>query len=136
MKLKTTKGMTLVEILIATLVFSLALGALLNCLVVIVDLIDISKDKTVAVSDLKNIFERMRATPFDSITTRFVNGVVDGPGINLYPNITGSYTLRNEHITVTYPNPNADPLEIKIMAAWLSKKGRAFNTSLSSFRTR
>lgn len=136
MKLKTTKGMTLVEILIATLVFSLALGELLNCLVVIVDLIDISKDKTVAISDLKNMFERIRATPFDSITTRFANSVVDGPVINPYPNITGTYTLRNEHITATYVNPNADPLEIKVTATWLTTKGRAYNTSISSFRTR
>lgn len=136
MKMMSTKGMTLIEVLIAVLVFSVALGALLNSLVAIVDLVDLSKDKTVANGDLKNMLERIKATPFDSIPTRFTDGLADGPAANLYTNIVGGYTLRNEHITVTYPNPNSDPLEILIRLNWQDKKGRNFNTTVSTFRTR
>lgn len=136
MKKHNVQGMTLVEILIAVLVFSVALGALLSCLATIVDLIDISRDQTTANTDLKNMLEQIRATPFDSLTAKFTNGFTDGPASNNYTNLVGGYTLRNEHITVSYANPNTDPLEIKVLAAWQNKKGRAFNTSISTFRTR
>lgn len=130
------QGTTLVEILVALLVFSLALGALLNTLTVIVDLVDTSRDKVVAISHLKNIMERIRATPFDYIAMRFSNGTVDGPTGNPYVNIVGNYTLNNEQIVVTYTNPNSDPLEIKSSLSWQSIKGRSYNVSLSTFRTR
>ena len=136
MKLRTKKGMTLIEVLIAALIFSVALAALLQSIIAIVDIIDFSKDQSIAVSDLKNILERLRATPFDYITNDFPNGVVDGDVGDPYTDIVGPYELSDEHITVSYANPNADPLEIEATLSWLDKKGRSHNLSLSTFRTR
>jgi type II secretory pathway pseudopilin PulG len=136
MKINHKKGMTLFEILVATLVFTLALGVLLSSLTGILYLIAQAKDETIAVSDLKNVAERIRATPFNSVVTFFPNGVQDGPSFNLYQALVGGYNLTNEHITVTYPNVNADPLEIRITATWQGKYGRSFSTALSTFKTR
>ena len=136
MNISKHRGMTLLEVLIAALIFSVALGVLLSSIGAIVDLLDIAQDSSQATSDMRNMMERIRATPFDSITTKFTNGVVDGPGSNPYTTIAGGYNLNNEHLTVSYANPNTDPLEIKVSAAWKDKKGRAFNASLSTFRTR
>jgi len=136
MKIKSNKGMTLFEILVATLVFVMALGALLSSLTGVLYLISQAKDETMAVSDLKNIAERIRATSFNNVPTSFPNGTQDGPAFNSYPVIVGGYTLDSEHITVTYPNAGADPLEIRITATWQGRYGRAYNTALSTFKTR
>lgn len=137
MKTKINKqGLTLIEILIATLIFSVALGALLSSLAAVVDIIDFSRDRTIAIADLRNIMETIRATPFDSLVAKFPNAMADGPANNPYANITGGYTLKSEHITVTYVNPNIDPLEIKVSGTWQDKKSHSFSASLSTFRTR
>jgi prepilin-type N-terminal cleavage/methylation domain-containing protein len=130
------KGMTLVEILIAALIFSLALGALLKSMGSIIEVIDLARDKSQAVADLRSVLEHMRATPFDLLTARFPNGTQDGTAINNYTAIVGGYKLASEHITVSYVDPNTDPLEIKTMLSWQDKRARTRNASLSTFRTR
>lgn len=134
--MKNNKGMSLFEIMVATLVFVLALGALLSSLTGVLFLISQAKDETIAVSDLKNIAERIRATSFNNVPVFFPNGTQDGPGFNSYPAIVGGYNLTNEHITVTYPDASADPLEIRITATWQGRYGRASSTALSTFKTR
>jgi prepilin-type N-terminal cleavage/methylation domain-containing protein len=134
--MKNNSGMTLIEILIATLVFSLALGALLGSISAVVDVIDLSRDRTQVTLDLRNMLEKMRATPFDALTTKFPNNLLNGPASNPYSAIVGNYSLRSESIAVTYPNPNADPLEMQVTVNWLDKKGHARNGSISTFRTR
>ena len=136
MRIKNTKGMSLFEIMVATLVFVLAMGALLSSLTGVLYLISQAKDETIAVSDLKNIAERIRATSFNNVPVFFPNGTQDGPAFNLYPAIVGGYNLTSEHITVTYPDAGADPLEIRITATWQSRNGRSYNTALSTFKTR
>jgi prepilin-type N-terminal cleavage/methylation domain-containing protein len=130
------QGMTLVEVLIAAMVFSIALGGLLNGLSNIAEIIDVARDKSVAVKDLETMLEHARAVPFDLLTTRFPNGTVDGPGAFPYLNYTGTHSLASEHITVTYVNPNADPMEIRVTTTWIDKRTRARNISMSTFRTR
>jgi len=124
MQILNNKSMSLVEILVAMFVFTIALGALLNCILSIIYLLDVSKETTIAVSDSRTMMERIRATPFSNIPANFPDSVADGVGGNSYQNILGSYTLKNEHITVTYANVNADPLEIKIEVTWRDKRGR------------
>jgi prepilin-type N-terminal cleavage/methylation domain-containing protein len=136
MNLKRKNGMTLVEILVATLVFTLALSALLGGMSAIVDLIDLAKDMTVATDHLRNMLERIRSTPFASMLTRFPNNTTNGPGANPYANITGGYTLVSENITVTYANPAADPLEAKTTVRWLDKKRHSRSAAMSTFKTR
>ena len=131
-----TKGVTLLEVLIAILIFCLAISALLISITGMADVIDIAKDKTVATNHLKNILEQVRANPFNSIIANFPAGLTDGPAGKPYQGVVGGYTLRNEHITVTYADPNADPLEIRATLTWLDKKGHPFTAGMSTFRTR
>jgi Tfp pilus assembly protein PilV len=130
------KGLTLVEVLVATLVVTIGLASLLSSLTSMLYLIQDSKSQTIANADLRSIIEEMKSTPFDSMSNVFPNAVVDGPAIHRYNTITGSYTLSNEHIIVTYPNVSADPLEILVTLTWQDMMGRARNLTMSTFKTR
>jgi Tfp pilus assembly protein PilV len=135
-KLSSHSGTTLIEILIATLVFVVALGALSQSLVAIMGAIDLSRDRGQATTDLRSMLERIRATPFDYLTTRFPNGTANGPVLYPYTNITGTYALRQENITVIYADPLVDPLEINVALTWQDKRGRTRTASMATFRTR
>lgn len=136
MKFRNQQGMTLTEILIAALVFTLALAALLSSISYVLYLIDISKDETMANCDLKNMMERIKVTPFADTLSLFPNGVVDGPVSNSYQTAIGGYSLNGEHISVTYANVNSDPLEIKADLTWQDKHNRSHSVSLSTFKAR
>lgn len=120
----------------ATIIFTIALGALLSSLIAIVFLVDITKEQTVAVNDLINVMERIRATPFENLLALFPDGVTDGPAANPYDDILGNYTLKGEHVVARYVNAAADPLEIKLTLSWLDKFDRPYNISIATFKTR
>ncbi len=136
MSIRTKAGVSLIEILVAVLIFTLAMGGLLSCIFSTMYLSEISRNSTIATADLRNIMEKIRATPFDHLTADFPHNVQDGPVAKPYQDIVGGYRLVNEHITATYANPNSDPLEIKVTAVWQDKRGRNANASLYTFRTR
>jgi hypothetical protein len=71
---------------------------------------------------------------------RFPNNVTDGPANpanRRYSALTGGYSLRNEHITVTYQSTAADvdPREIKSTVTWQNKFGRTFSAAMATFKT-
>lgn len=134
--MKKNQGTTLIEILVATLVFTVALGALLSAITASLYLVDLSREQAIAVSDLRNIMERIRATAFNNIVVQFPDADVDGPAGNSYSSIVGGYRLNNQSMTVTYPDVNSDPLEIRVRLAWQDKRGRAQSVAASTFRTR
>jgi len=136
MCLLNKRGSTLIEILVAALVFVIALGALLSSIVGVLYLVDNAREETVANSDLRNMMEKIRATAFSGMQPRFPNAVVDGPNTGRYSTLLGGYTLRSEHITVSYPNPNADPLEVRVSITWQDKRGRTLSASMSTSKTR
>ncbi|HTY44477.1 MAG TPA: hypothetical protein VMD52_00580 [Patescibacteria group bacterium] len=136
MNIRVKAGVSLIEILVAVLIFTLAMGGLLSCVFSTMYLSEISRNSTIATADLKNIMEKIRATPFDHLTADFPHNVQDGPIAKPYQNIVGAYRLTAEHITVTYANPNGDPLEIKATAVWQDKRGRNANAALYTFKTR
>ena len=136
MKLKGSKGMTLLEIMVASVIFVTAVIGVASAIVTAANLISTSRYRDIAVADLRNMMEKIGTTPFDSITTRFPDDVVDGPSSNPYSALLGGYTLTNEAITVSYEDASADPLEILVTVTWQDKRGRAYNASMSTFRTR
>ncbi len=136
MNIKSKTGTTLIEILFATLAFTLALSGLMSSVLTIVSLIDTAQETTVATSNLKNMMEKIRVTPFANIASNFPNAQIDGPVGNPYSAIVGGYTLNNEHFVANYANPNVNPLEIGIRVNWLDKQGRLRNMSMSTFKTR
>lgn len=134
--LRRKKGMTFIEILIAVLIFSLALGPLLNSLLAGLYLIQLSKEQTIAISDLRNMLEDMRATAFANMFSLFPESVVDGPVSNSYQSVVGGYALMDQHITVTYVNVRPDLLEIKVNLTWKDKRSNNQNASIYTFKTR
>lgn len=136
MRKRSQQGMTLVEILIAALIFCIALTGVLGSMTAISDLIDLSKDTTTATFHVKNMMERILTTPFSAMLTRFPNGTLDGPATNLYSSLVGGYNLTSEHIRTNYANISTDPLEINVLLTWNDKKGRARNISMATFKTR
>ncbi len=134
--IRNHKGMTLAEIVVVGFVFVIVIGPLLTSISSLLYLMDMAKCQSTAVVDLNSIMERIKATPFNNMMISFPDAVVDGPGGNSYPAIIGEYLLQNEHITVTYPDINADPLEIQVTANWDDKNGRPYTTSMSTFKTR
>ncbi len=130
------RGTTLIEVLVATLVFTVALGALLSSVTASLYLVDLSRQQQMATADIANIMERIRATPFNNIVALFPNGDVDGPAGNPYQTVVGGYRLSNEQITVTYPNPNADPLEVRVTLTWQDTRRHAQSVAFSTFVTR
>lgn len=124
------------ELMIATLVFTIAAAGLISSVSAIITLTELSRENTIASSDLRTLLERVKATPFSSLLVDFPNGTTDGPSTNRYVNIVGNYTLRNEHITVTYANITTDPLEIQANLTWQDKKGRNYTAMMSTIATR
>ena len=136
MKKKHAKGMTLVELMIATFIFVLALGALLNSVWAVLYLIDLSRDQTIATTDLRNMMEAIRVTAFADTLSFFPDAVVDGPINNNYASLVGGYSLNNEHITVSYADTHTDPLEMRVNLVWQDKRTRNHNAFVSTFKTR
>lgn len=136
MKLRNNKAITLIEVLIATFIFVLAFGGLLSSILASVYLLSLGKEQTVAISDLRNMMERIRSTPFENMLSLFPNSTVDGPASKPYSNIVGGYALNNEHIIVTYPSTTSDPLEVKVNVSWRDARTRIQNISASTFKTR
>ena len=131
------RGMTLVELLIATVVTVLGGLWLLGAYHSVIELTETSQQADVALNDLRDMMERIKTTPFTSLAANFpdgaVNGVVGG-GPNLYAPIVGSYTLNGEQITVTHrPGTAADPRELIATLRW-THLGRTYQRSLSTMR--
>lgn len=130
------KGFTLTELLVVTLILSLAIATTLACFSQVLYLTEVARDTTVCVSDIRDMIEEIWSTPFDFITSNFPDSVLDGPTGNRYENIVGGYTLSNEQVVVNYVDENADPLEIMITANWTDMRSRSRSIQLSTFRTR
>ena len=133
------KGMSLIDLLISIFILALTSAAFLGILLSSINFIDSAKEQTIAVYDLRDMMESIRSTrttPFSTMLTYYPNGIQDGPAIKRYTTIVGNYTLRSEHITVTYPNIAAEPLEVKVTVTWVNKFGRSLSTSMSTFKSR
>lgn len=130
------RGLSLLEILFATLIFVLALAALMNGIIAALYLINLSQDQTLANTDLTNMMEWIKTTPFNDMMRLFPDSLADGPATNSYPFYLGGYSLNNEHITVTYADLDSDPLEIKVNLSWQDSRGRNYNISAYTFKTR
>ncbi|MFC1631685.1 hypothetical protein ACFL2I_03930 [Candidatus Omnitrophota bacterium] len=134
--MRHNQGLTLVELLTAALVASLAIGATVVCFSQVFYLSEVAKDTSVAVSDIRDMMEEIWSTPFDFIVSSFPDGDIDGPPANNYANVVGGYTLGSESIVVDYADVAADPLELAITASWLDTRGHPRTIQLSTFRTR
>ena len=128
-------GMSLVEILIALVVFIIAGGGLMVAHLYGSQLSEQAMATVKAVNDLDDIMECIRATPFDTVTAAFPDGLPNGGGAGDYSAMVGGYTLVGEQITVRYPLQTPERLEILVTVNW-TQRGRARSTSLSTLKTK
>jgi prepilin-type N-terminal cleavage/methylation domain-containing protein len=133
---QSKKGFTLVEILVATLILVFVGVVILQTFMSYIYFSAVNKERAVAMTDLSNMMETIISTPFSNIPARFPNSTQDGIVSNLYTNIVGGYTLKNEHITVTYVNSASDPLEIIVTLRWQDAKGLTQINALVTKRTK
>ena len=129
-----TRGMTLVELLVAFVVLVLGGVWLLGAYHSVLELTEVSQQADVAINDLRDIMERVKTTPFTSLAATFPTGAVNGGGANPYAPIVGAYTLSGEQITVTHqPNAASDPRELVVVLQW-TNRGRTYQRTLSTVR--
>lgn len=128
------RGATLVEVLIAAFVLLMAVGAILETYNQFSRLGETTKDNMTALRDAQSMMERISSTAFANIEATYPNGAVDGGGVTDYSAIVGGYSLTNEQITVTYPAPGSNPLEMIVTVQWNTAQGRPMTKSLSTIR--
>jgi prepilin-type N-terminal cleavage/methylation domain-containing protein len=131
-------GFTLVEVLFAIVVLLIAGVWLTVAYQSALHLAEVSQQTNVALNDLRSMMERIKATPFTTLTAGFpdgaVNGVV-GAGPDLYTGIVGGYGLNNEQITVTHsPAVTSDPRELTVQVQW-TNRGRLYQRRATTMRS-
>ena len=137
MKIVNSKtGLTLIEILFATVIIVIAGVAIIQFYLSSIYLSEVSKEETIAQMHLINMLEAIKCTPFSDIVVDFPNGISDGTVSNNYATIVGGYVLKGEHIVVSYVNPNSDPLEINVGVNWQDRRGVNRTKYLVTKRTR
>lgn len=130
---RSRAGMTLVELLIAIAVLVVAGVWLLSAYQSALHLTEVAQQTTVALNDLGDMMERIKATPFTQLAANFPNGVANGAAG--YAVAIGNYTLPNEQITVTHsPSTVADPRELIVQVTW-TNRGRVYQRRTSTVRS-
>ena len=133
--MRSARGMTLVEILVALLILVIASGGIVGTYLSSNQMLEYSLHTMKAVDDLEDMVERIRSTPFNLVAARFPGGAANGGGVTDYAGLVGGYALDNEQITVTYPSVQPGRMEILVTVAWTSRQ-RARTARLSTIRTR
>ena len=132
-RLNSDQGLTMVELVIAIFVFSVAGMGVYSSYLSSSQLIQDSTNHMRAVEDLGDIMEQIQATSFDDLLATFPAGIADG-GASDYEALIGGYTLEDEQITVTYPAQTTGRVEVLVTLTWVSRN-RAYTRSLSTVRT-
>ena len=131
-------GLTLVELLLATIVLVAAGVWLVGAYQSALQVTDMSRQAGIALGDLNDILERIKSTAFTQLATDFPNGAAGGAvggGPDRYGAIVGGYTLANQQITVTHsPSTTADPRELIARVTWTSRN-RTYQRQLSTVRS-
>ena len=127
-------GMFLVELLVAIFVLVAAGSGILGCYLSTNYLSEEAAQTLKASEDLKDLMERIQATPFNTVLTLFPDGIADGGGVSNYQTIVGNYSLPSEQITVTYPTQEKDRLEVLVSVAW-TQRGRQRSLASSTLKT-
>jgi len=120
-------GISLIEVLIATMVLALAALIAFPTLLSFFDLSKMARDENIATHDLRSAAEDMMATPFANLTTTYV----DGEPIPKYQHLH----LWDQEIVVQYEDSTTDPLTVQLVATWRDSRGRSQQQQLQFTRT-
>ena len=133
MRQKSHCGITMVEIVIALVLFMGAAGGITAAHLYSKRLSDDATNSMRAVNDLDDLMECIQATSFTGLPAAFPNGIVGGVG-GAYAAMVGGYTLKGEQIVVTYPSQASGRLEMLVTVSWL-QQSRLRSESSSVVRT-
>jgi prepilin-type N-terminal cleavage/methylation domain-containing protein len=125
---RRSQGLTLIEVLIATTVLSIAAVVAFPTMLSFVALSDAAREKNVATHDLTTALEDVAATPFDQVTKTYANGLA-------IPKFAALH-LSKESIVVAYDDPAADPLIVTLTMTWNDAKGRPLKEVMRCAHTR
>ena len=115
------KGMTLVEVLVATFVIVVAVVALMAGFLSGLLLVESGKNMAVAAADARAVFEEMRRLSASGLPS------VAGRNWTTWSRNAGLTGLTNENVTVNFRNPAADPLEATVRVNWTQRdRNRSF----------
>lgn len=126
-------GFTFVELLLVVFVLITAGAGLVGSYFSTLYLSHYAKEVMMATDDLRDMMERINATPFSALAANFPSGVANGTG-NSYPGIVGAYALQNESITVTYPAVSGTKREVLVTVTWTSR-GATRSSAIAGLRT-
>ncbi len=123
MTVKNKKGFTLVELLIAVFILSVAIGGVLLLYVTSMMSSQLAWDTTVATSHAEYVLEEAQThDSIDEILRFNWKGWANGQGLN---------TLPNESIDVSFSDLSNKLLDMRVTVHW-SRKSRAHNVALKT----
>ena len=128
--LKTPRGFTIVEVMIALFIASVTFGGYVAGNILTQRITEEMNERTLAIQDANRAIEQIRNV---SRTGTFPQNVIAA-----YPNggtIIGSNNLANEDIRISYENTSANPLKVTITVTWQSYTQRLSSTAITTYVT-
>ncbi|MBI4550596.1 MAG: type II secretion system protein [Candidatus Omnitrophica bacterium] len=116
-------GFTLLELVIAAALLSIAILATSFSILSITDMTELSREKIVAIQDANRVLEEMRNTVNTSAallrstdwTAWAAANVVNAKGAN-------DITLNQESITAAFPNAAGNPVAVTLTVNWVHRQ--------------
>lgn len=125
---KADQGFTLMEVLVAMMVFVTAFVILMGIYVGIASLRESSRNMIQATADARSVLEAMRDEAASGLTSVTAVDWTDWADTN------GLTTLGEEEVSVDYVDAAADPLEVTVRIDW-NERGRDRFTTISTQMT-
>ncbi|HRI87864.1 MAG TPA: type II secretion system protein [Candidatus Hydrogenedentes bacterium] len=126
------EGFTLVELVIAMAMFTVVLGATAQSLISYYAALDLQNQRHTALRNCTAVISQMREVR-DTSTDDFPDAILDE-----WPNagvVAGVGALPQEQVTVTYADPNANPLRVTVQSSWVDLRGRPVAIQVSTMLT-
>ena len=130
-KRQNIRGVSLLEVMIAVAIIAIGAIVLVAQLESSYKINNDTRETNKAMAHLEAAMEKVINTTFSNIITTYPqNGSV------YLTEIDCSDLLPSEHIVVTYADPDADPLEVRVTITWTSFNGRNKSRTLTTMVTR
>lgn len=135
MKLKSKKGFTLAEILVAGFVAAVALVSILGTLSNISLLNELNQEKTFAAMHGQYILEEIKDADFATLENDINNHDWDFNANQLAANPYNFVGLNSESIATIAVNPGGNPLQVRLTVSWLDRRNTTRTYVLEMLRT-